>query len=84
MLLGLVSEVFHLYFSLFVEVTFVAHKHLYSVRKADTFHNFYVVRNTLERGGGVDGVNNNDCVRTVKKVLVQSCEGWITRSIPNV
>ena len=84
MLLGLVFEVLHLYFALFVEITFVAHKDFYGVGGADALHRLDVAINTLERVGGVDRVNNNDCVRSVKEVLIQLGLSRFTRSVPNI
>ncbi len=88
-LLSFISEVLHLN-SAFVKITLVSNEDFNRIWRAGSRHSFVVVRDTFERRGHVNCIDNNDSVSSLEGVVIMSTlrRGFLTkpnvRRVPNV
>ena len=84
MFFGLVTKILHLRSAIVVQVALVSNEDYNRVSGADTFYTFVVVRNTFERCGHIDRVNDDHCVRAMQEVLGHLLLGSFASRVPNV
>ena len=83
-LLSFISEVLHLDSAGVVEITLVSNEDLNRICGAGPLHSFVVVRDTFERRGQVDGVDNYDCVSSVEEILSNRKRSGVASRVPNI
>ena len=83
-LLGLVTKILHLRSAIVVQVALVSNEDYNRVSGADTFYTFVEVRNTFERSGHIDRVNDDHCMCTMQEVLIHLLIGSIASRVPNI